>query len=322
MLETLMAWLAPSALGLILLLPCLGLAQYLPALFPSVWLAVVRQLVAVGGTGHAWGMLFGLQLVLAYVIAMCLGRLLTMATRPKRRDVLLAVCATGAAALLAAVIVSKQYWGYYFVRPPLDERVARARQVHSVSLVGTEQGATGDTRFVARRDLSLDEAIQRGRTYPYDAPHYGGLVALADRRLLPAALPSARPATVTSAYTSLEATGLLVSGEPGYPHARWLYGALVEFEDDTGQVLTFVGLTSGQVSNDHHAYYELVLSAPSGSGPPRVLSATRFFYDIAGIEGAEWWVMWCVFTALGNAITVPATVIVRALQGQPAAAHR
>jgi hypothetical protein len=180
--------------------------------------------------------------------------------------------------------------------------------VHSVSAVRTEPEASGAAAFVPVPDFSVDEAVQHGREYPYDAPRFRGLVALADRRLLPAAPPAAPPATLASAYASLGATGLLVPGEPGYPGAKRLFGVLIELEDETGSHLTFVGVSSAPVSNDHHAYYELLLEGL----PPRVLSATRSFYDIAGIEGAEWWVMWIVFAVLGSAITVPATVVVRA----------
>jgi hypothetical protein len=303
-----MRWLKPSALGLILFLPCVALTQFLPMFFPSFWAVMVLPIADFGETA-ATVALVGFDLLVASVVAMLLGRALTVTTRPARRDVLLAVGATVAVALLAAVIVSKAYWGYHFRRPLLDERVMRARQVHAVSPVGTGPAA-GATEFVLRPDFSLDEAVQYGREHPYEAPHYRILVALADRRLLPAAPPASEPATLVSAYASLEATGLLVSGEPRYPGATRLFGTLIELEDETGSRLTFVGVSSAQVSNDHHAYYELVLAG----SPPRVLSATRFFYDIAGMEGAEWWVLWLVFGVLGNAITVPATVIaVRAL---------
>jgi hypothetical protein len=113
----------------------------------------------------------------------------------------------------------------------------------------------------------------------------------------------------------------LVPGEPGYSNAKHLAGVMFEFEDEIGEMLTFVGVTTGEISNDHHAYYEVIFSMPSATDKPRLLSAVRFFYDVAGVEGAEWWVMWLAFTALGNAITVPAAVIVRALR-RPGSAHR
>jgi hypothetical protein len=152
------------------------------------------------------------------------------------------------------------------------------------------------------------------REYPYDSPSYRALVTLADRRRLPEAPAPVRAATLASAHAWLEATGLLVPAKTGCPHAKRLSGVLLELEGETGEALTFVAVNSEEVSNDHYAYYEVVWSVPSGGGDPRALSATRFFYDIAGIEGAEWWVMWIAFAVLGNAITVPATVVaVRAL---------
>ena len=67
-----------------------------------------------------------------------------------------------------------------------------------------------------------------------------------------------------SAYASLETSGLLVPGEAGYRHAKSLHGVLVELEDDTGEVYAFLGVSSGQISNDHYAFYELVFSGPAG----------------------------------------------------------
>ena len=225
-----MTWLRPNTLGLVLFLPCLALAQYLPASGLTVWLAIAMGRFAISPTA-TWATLLGVQLVGVYVVSMPLGELLAMATRPRRRDVLLAVCATAVAAFVAAVIVSEQYWGYYFRRPALDERVARARQVHAVTFVET-QGAGEPSRFVASPDQSLEAAIRAGRKHPYDFPSYRALVTLADRRLLPEGPAPVRAATLASAHAWLEATGLLVPGEAGYPHAKRLSGVLLELEDE------------------------------------------------------------------------------------------
>jgi hypothetical protein len=301
-----MTWFTPSALGVILFTPCLILAILLPWLF-----SIVFRALGVDTRGAIPATVWGRELIVAYLVAMLMGRALTIATRPRWRDVLLALAVTAGAALLAAALVSKQYWGYYFSRPPLDARVVKTREVRAVTLVETLETG-GQATFVARRDLSLEKAIQVGRRNPYDHPRYRALVALSDRQLLPEAPAPVRAATLTAAHAWLEATGLLVPGEAGYPHAKRLDGVVLELEDERGEALTFLGVGSEQVSNDHYAYYEVVFSAPSGAGDPRALSATRFFYDIAGIEGVEWWIVWIVFAGLGNGITVPATVAVLA----------
>jgi hypothetical protein len=280
-----MTWLRPNALGLILFLPSFALAPYLPVTALVVWLAFERGPSAIGSTATR-AMLLGFQLVLAYVVSMPLGGLLAMATRPRRRDVLLAVCATAAVAFLAAVIVSKQYWGYYF------SRAAAARACRA-----SAPGARRDARRNAKRRWAVEIRREAGpvarRSHPGGTgesvrqAHLRALVALADRQLLPETPTPVRVAMLTSALAWLEATGLLVSGETGYPNAKRLFGVLLEIEDDTGEALTFLGVGSGEVSNDHYACYEVVLSVPSGAGDPRTLSATRFFHDIAGIEGAE-----------------------------------
>jgi hypothetical protein len=99
------------------------------------------------------------------------------------------------------------------------------------------------------------------------------------------ALPDAylQPAEIQQ---QLRVARALVPGDPGYPDATCLSGAAVEVEDAQGGVTLVVGLRGRQVSNDHYPYYEATLRrAVDGWRLERV---QRFFYDVAGMEGAEW----------------------------------
>ena len=67
-----MTWLEPSALGMIFFVPCIRLAMSLAGLF---WRATVALVVVAGDAAPA--MLSGLELIVAYLVAVPLGRALT-----------------------------------------------------------------------------------------------------------------------------------------------------------------------------------------------------------------------------------------------------
>src|SRR5262249_60800422 len=89
-------------------------------------------------------------------------------------------------------------------------------------------------------------------------------------------------------YQILEATGRLEGGEPGYSDAKRLGGIAVEALGADGRPLLFVGVQGGEVSNDHHPYYEFLFTTDSPGAPSKLLSFQRFYYDVAGIEGLHW----------------------------------
>jgi hypothetical protein len=74
----------------------------------------------------------------------------------------------------------------------------------------------------------------------------------------------------------------LDQGEPHYQNARTLRGVVVLGESDDREPVAFVSFTSGEVSNDHYAMYEVLLRR----GPhAKLLSSSRTYGDVAGIEG-------------------------------------
>ena len=89
-------------------------------------------------------------------------------------------------------------------------------------------------------------------------------------------------------YQVLDETGRLEAGEAGYPDAKELSGIVVEALGRDGRPQLFVGVRGGEVSNDHHPYYEFLFAIDSPGGHPKLLSSQRFYYDVAGIEGVEW----------------------------------
>ena len=109
-----------------------------------------------------------------------------------------------------------------------------------------------------------------------------------ERRVLPSEAPAISAEHLRGLYRLLDDTGLLEDGEPGYTEAKQLRGVVVEALGRDGCPLLFIGVQGGEVANDHHPYYEFAFAIDSPDGHPRLLSAQRFYYDVAGIEGWEW----------------------------------
>jgi hypothetical protein len=104
-------------------------------------------------------------------------------------------------------------------------------------------------------------------------------------------MPASR---LQSLYKVVDETGRIEEGEPGYWGAKNLRGLVVEALGRDGSRLVFVGVWGGEVSNDHHPYYEFLFTTDSPDGQLKLLSTQRFYYDVAGIEGIEWPVFFLV----------------------------
>ena len=132
---------------------------------------------------------------------------------------------------------------------------------------------------------------------------------LEDLGRLPKSPEPMSESAVISLYPRLDATGRLRAGDPGYDDAKMLCGVVVEAKDRTGKNYLFFGGNGRQVSNDHYPYYEFLFEMPD-NGEARMVSSNLFYYDVAGVEGFEWYAMFLVFSCLGLAITMPGTIVV------------
>ena len=84
----------------------------------------------------------------------------------------------------------------------------------------------------------------------------------------------------------MQDTGLLVKGNPGYEDtAQKLAGVALRAENEEREKYLFIALRGGQESNDHHPYYEFLFRENEMGLPTELVSCTRFYYDVAGIEG-------------------------------------
>jgi hypothetical protein len=210
---------------------------------------------------------------------------------------------------LAAIGASKLYWGYFIRRPGVDRRIGEIEQVISLTSVRSERQSDGSVRFVASNTYRIADGLSVCRDERPWISYYcldeRILVALDDLGKLPASPDHMSPDELAALYGQLEATQLLYDGAPGYhDHATDLRGIVLVAKGKSDQHYLFVGVTGGQVSNDHHPYYEFLFDLPDHDSELVLLSCNRFFYDVAGVEGLDGLAVWPVFFLAGMVIVV------------------
>ena len=214
---------------------------------------------------------------------------------------------------LAAIGVSKLYWGYYLRPPSLDRRIREIERVISLTAVGSERRSDGSIRLVTNDTYSITDGLSRCRDgvprIYYDCLSERILVALGDLGKLPASADRMPPEELATLYGELEATEMLRDGGRGCDQAKELTGIVLEAEGKEGQRYLFVGVDGGQVSNDHYPYYEFLFHLLDQDSGPVLLSCNRLFYDVAGLEGMEWSGAWLAFFLLGTVVVVLTVVV-------------
>jgi hypothetical protein len=177
-----------------------------------------------------------------------------------------------ALSLATGVAFSLRYWGYPWSVPELD---GRTRDVRWTAVSGFKSSMSGrEWTRDDERDLRWDiNRVPDGECCDVER-----IVKLTGSEL---------PAVTREDLTTLEAEALslieIEAGAPGYDGAKRLYGVAALGMHPTGEPIAFASFVGGEVSNDHHAMYD-VLWARS---PPRLLSSTKYYGDVAGIEGFE-----------------------------------
>jgi hypothetical protein len=127
--------------------------------------------------------------------------------------------------------------------------------------------------------------------------------------LLDPLAPGMSDAELDPVLARLVATGCLVEAESGYPDKLQLRGTAFQLTGEGGTEYLLVAVHGLQVSNDHYPYYEFLFSE-RGPGDLELLSVHQFFFDIAGMEGFEWYVFWFGYTLTGIAVILPTTAAV------------
>jgi hypothetical protein len=211
-------------------------------------------------------------------------------------------------AFFISVAFSKYYWGYFFHRPAVLAELDDVTSVTSIVPVTTEQTPTGEHRFVANADFSITDQIAYARKDPYYNLDDRILVHLEEKQLLPEEM--ATSLDDTALYDLVLETGLLAEPQDGYMSAGFLRGVIVEARTMSGSQLVFLSATGQQVSNDHYPCYEMVFERHPQSGQMTLIRGQRFFFDVAGIEGAEWYAIWFVISLIGVIPALPTVTLI------------
>ncbi len=198
-------------------------------------------------------------------------------------------------AFIAAVVISKLYWGYWLARPALDPRILEAHRYLGVSFIDAAPQAGVPLAFVEDPATSVSEELRRYRQDDYTFGESRVLDALDMHGALDT-LPLKRTVELHTLLELIQGTGALVEAEPGYAESGTrLHGLALEAEGRDGRRLLFLGLHGGQVSNDHYPTYEFLFQAAPGTERFELVSVNQWFFDVAGIEGAEWYALFLFF---------------------------
>lgn len=214
---------------------------------------------------------------------------LTRLQRPARAFGLVAGAAI-AATFLVSIVISKVYWGHFISRPALIGEVSEIAKIKAVISFKTELDAFGKHTTVPDNTYSLSDRLASGKKYGDDSLEERILVELERRNLLPAAFATTL-AGFPEVYRLIQGSGVLATSSRGYDSAARLEGIAVDATDKAGNRIVILGLTGGQLSNDHYPYYELVFRGQKAAAELSFARGQRFFYDAAGMEGFEWYVI-------------------------------
>lgn len=230
-----------------------------------------------------------LNLATTYVIGVLVAAGLTKATKLRRPAVAYSLVLTAALPLvfIISILISKRLWGYFIARPDLLSEVGEIAQVKAVIPVKTESDASGKRTIVPDRDFSVPDSIASGKEDSYYCLSARILIELERRNLLPASSATTLDG-MPELYSLIQTSSRLAKSSEGYDSSAQLRGIVVDAVDKSGGRLVFLGLTGGQLSNDHYPYYEMLFRGRKDAGELSFVRGHRFFYDVAGMEGFEW----------------------------------
>ncbi|MEM1060598.1 MAG: hypothetical protein AAGK14_15395 [Verrucomicrobiota bacterium] len=259
-----------------------------------------------------WGTLL-LNLALTYLASVLLAGLASGNLRWKRPLLTYGLAALSMLALSFALSVrfSHHYWGYWFHPPGPLPKMRLIETVHVfLPLEVTETTEHSPGLFKAEEPVyEIEELASLGssnREYPVGNLH-AGLKAIGK---LPKEYSAELPDDLPCLISSLEGSGLIIPAS--YGPRRWFHSwesYLLTATGRQGERLIFLLLVGHNFSNDHYAVYEAVFQASPGKDDWRYVTGQRYFFDMAGLEGFTWYVVWMLtapFMLVGGITTLAA----------------
>jgi len=213
-------------------------------------------------------------------------------------------------AFLGSTIWSKSYWGYFIRRPGFDKRITKWEKVLTVTPLSTQIESDGSKVFIVNPNYSILGRIEDGRNNRYYSLEARILIALKDSGKLPESPAHMDAELLRSLHERLDSSGLLIEGYPGYDEAKVLRGIVIEALGIDNKRYVFVAAKGYEVSDDHRPYYEFLFEIDNQTSDLKLLSRKQFFYDVAGIEGCEWYIMFLCSSGFGLLISMPITLVI------------
>lgn len=239
---------------------------------------------------------------------------------------------------LAAIFISKSYWGYYLNPPGLPQKIEEFEKIRSITPISSIKKNDDSRIFKIDTSNSCIKEIQSGIENLTTSCGTGKcnteycdnariLLSLSEKGKLAKKTPYISQDLLNSLYNHLEESELLYKGEAGYngefisdansgdliskADGKRLEGIIVEAEDKNKQPYLFIAVNGGQVSNDHYPYYEFLFEISKNNSTPKLIANNRFFYDIAGFEVIfVWYFIWIFFIVISFIISIPITFLV------------
>jgi hypothetical protein len=199
----------------------------------------------------------------------------------------LLVAASLAVSLVLATGFSKWHWDYWFFRPLPHPIALAASQINQMSEI---PNPTSDGEHAKRNmDEKISAILKLFSDDPYTFPQgrIPGHWKMAGLDLTTAEVPITDLQRVEGMVRQL-----IPVVAPDYRNITFK-GFVANFETPERKNLMWVGMSSSQVANDHYRYTELVIDRTDWS----VIDQRGFFYDVAGIEGLEWYWLFLLLSA-------------------------
>ena len=263
--------------------------------------------------GGGW---LGANLVLSYGLAVLLSAFFARCAQNLKRPEQLygaAAATMVVASFLLSITWSKSYWGYYLFRPGVLAAVDDFSSVDAIVPLEMEVEGNNPRSIGLNTDYDLTESLAHATEEPYYALDERLLIALREKGQLPE-VPATSLDDLPELYPLVVRSGLIAPAEVRYAKYENLWGVAIDGRNAGGERMLILGLSGGQVSNDHYPYYELLFMAPAGTSAFTYVRGQRFFYDNAGIEGVEWYTLWFILLIPAIVIGLLATALVLAIR--------
>ena len=215
--------------------------------------------------------------------------------------------AVGILSLVIGVTFSYFYWGYLIRRPGLPSGLRAMTDIKRVIPVMMSDDARDTRNFIFNNNFTLEADLAHCENDSYYCLDGRVLSYFRNRHLLPAQYSHTLDG-MPDIRNLLRQSGLFVESDPGYDSEKYMQGIVIEGRDLKGDYLVFLAARGGEVSNDHDPLYEALFKGPDLQHMT-FREGNRFFFDVAGIEGLEWYIAWLALWVAGGVTIVPIALI-------------